>query len=309
MTECECPNIYKKMDFPIESIVKKITNVKRFIVNEFVYGGHILALGSSFVAVSTMILFNFAIRWEFLPIIYLMTLCIYNFDHFKELETDLSNNSGRVNHLLKYKKLLPFLIAFYGVVSIVLLLVFGNLQSIFFGIIFLSMGLVYSYKVKEFTSKILAFKNFYTASAVALSVFFTVIYCGYGVSYLFLTIFIFLFLRFLINTSFCDIKDMDTDKKQGLLTLPLYFGKSKFLILLHLINFLSFIVLLFSIIMNIIPVSASFLLVVNLYCFYYIEKSKNPETNISALSDIIVDGEFIFWPIFLITGKFFFMLL
>ncbi len=308
MTECECPNIYKKMDFPIESVVKKITNVKRFIVNEFVYGGHILALGSSFVAISTMILFNVVIRWEFLPIIYLMTLCIYNFDHFKELDADLSNNSGRVNHLLKYKKLLPFLIAFYGIVSIVLLLVFGNLESILFGIIFLTMGLVYSYKVKEFTSKILAFKNFYTALAVALSVFYTVIYCGYWINYLFLTIFIFLFLRFLINTSFCDIKDMDTDKKQGLLTLPLYFGKSKFLIFLHLINFVSFIILLSAVIMNIIPIYGSFLLIVNLYCFYYIERSKNSETNISVLSDIMVDGEFIFWPIFLIAGKFFFIL-
>ena len=308
MAEYECLNFCKKVVFPTESIVKKITDVKRFLVDEFMYGGHILALGSSFVAISTMILFNVAIRWEFLPIIYLMTLCIYNFDHFKELETDFSNNSGRVNHLLKYKKILPFLIVFYGFVSIVLLLVFGNMESILFGIIFMTMGLVYSYKVKEFTSKILAFKNFYTASAVALSVFFTVIYCGYGINYLFFTIFIFLFLRFLINTSFCDIKDMDTDKKLGLLTLPLYFGKSKFLILLHLINFLSFIMLLSAIIMNIIPISGSFLLIVNLYCFYYIEKSKNPKTNISILSDVMVDGEFIFWPIFLIAGKFFFML-
>ncbi len=308
MTECECPNIYKKVDFPTESIVKKITNVKRFLISEFMYGGHILALGSSFVAVSTMILSNVAIRWEFLPILYLMTLCIYNFDHFKELETDFTNNSSRVNHLLKYKKILPLLIAFYGAAFIVLLLVFGNLQSIIFGMVFLTMGLVYSYKVKEFTGKILAFKNFYTASAVALSVLFTVIYCGHGINYLFLAIFIFLFLRFLINTSFCDIKDMDTDKKQGLLTLPLYFGKSKFLILLHLINFLSFMILLSAVIMNIIPISGSFLLLVNLYCFYYIEKSKNPKTDISVLSNLMVDGEFIFWPILLVAGRFFFML-
>ena len=307
MTECECPNIYNKMVFSTEDITKKISDVKRFLISEFMYGGHILALGSSLVAISSMILFNVAIRWEFLPIIYLMTLCIYNFDHYKELEIDSLSNSGRVNHLSKYKKILPVLIPCYGLVSVILLLVFGNFESIIFGLVFLTMGLVYSYKVKEFTGKILAFKNIYTALAVALSILFTSLYCGYELNWLFFIVFIFLFLRFLINTSFCDIKDMETDKKHGLLTLPLYFGKRKFLIVLHLINFLSFIILLSAIFVGIIPLSGAFLLIVNLYCFYYIEKSKNPKTNISALSDIMVDGEFIFWPILLVVGNLSFM--
>ena len=305
----EIGNLNGVVDFHIGKVLKSFFQIKNFIVKEFMYGGHVLAAGSSFVAISAMMLFNVMIRWEFLPIIYLMTLCIYNFDHYKEMDNDFSNNSGRVGHLMRYKKFLPLLIASYGLGSIFLLFIFGNLESIIFGIAFLSMGLIYSYKVKDLTSKILAFKNFYTASAVALSVLFTGVYCGYGLSWLFIIIFVFLFLRFLINTSFCDIKDMETDKKEGLLTLPLYLGRNKFLMLLHLINLISFITLLSALILHILPMFASFLLLVNIYCFYYIEKSKNPKTNISMISDIMVDGEFIFWPIFLIVGKCFFMML
>ncbi len=307
MNECECKNIYNKVDVPAEKIVKKITRIKNFFINEFMYGGHILALGSSFVAFSSMLLFNVPIRWEFLLIIYLMTLSIYNFDHYKEMEIDSSDNSDRVNHLSKNKKILPLLIACYSIVPLILLLIFGNLESITFGIIFLTTGLVYSYKIKEFTGKILAFKNFYTALAVASSILFSSLYCGYGLNCLFFIVFIFLFLRFFINTSFCDIKDMETDKKFGLLTLPLYFGKNKFLKFLHIVNLMSFVILLSALLMGIMPISGSFLLVVNLYCFYYIEKSKNPKINISTLSDLIVDGEFIFWPILLIIGNLFFL--
>lgn len=305
----EIGNVYDFVFHENSTFFNSLNKLKTCIKKEFIHGGHVLALGSSLVAVSVMILNGMILKWEFLPIIYLITLCIYNFDHFRELEKDFSDNLGRVNHLFKYKKILPILITAYGISSITLLIMFGNLESIIFGIIFLSMGIVYSYKVKKLTSKILAFKNFYTASAVALSALFTVIYCGFQINWLFFVIFIFLFLRFFVNTSFCDIKDMQTDKKHGILTLPLYFGKNYFLKLLHIINLLSFVVLISAIILEILPIYSIFLVFVNIYCFYYIRKSKCPKINITSLSDMIVDGEFIFWPIFLIIGKSFFMII
>jgi len=305
----EIGNVYDFVFHENPTSFKSLNKLKTCIKKEFIHGGHVLALGSSLVAVSVMILNGMILKWEFLPIIYLITLCIYNFDHYREMEKDFSDNLGRVNHLFKYKKILPILITTYGISSITLLIMFGNLESIIFGIVFLSMGIVYSYKVKKLTSKILAFKNFYTASAVALSALFTVIYCGFQINWLFFVIFVFLFLRFFVNTSFCDIKDMQTDKKHGILTLPLFFGKNYFLKLLHIINLLSFVVLISAIILEILPAYSIFLVFVNIYCFYYIKKSKCPKINITSLSDIIVDGEFIFWPIFLIIGKSVFMIL
>ena len=305
----EIGNVYDFVFHENPTSFNSLNKLKTCIKKEFIHGGHVLALGSSLVAVSVMILNGMFLKWEFLPIIYLITLCIYNFDHYREMEKDFSDNLGRVNHLFKYKKILPILITTYGISSIALLIMFGNLESIIFGIVFLSMGIVYSYKVKKLTSKILAFKNFYTASAVALSALFTVIYCGFQINWLFFVIFVFLFLRFFVNTSFCDIKDMQTDKKHGILTLPLFLGKNYFLKLLHIINFISLGVLISAIILEILPLYSIFLVFVNIYCFYYINKSKCPKINITSLSDIIVDGEFIFWPIFLIIGKSFFMLI
>ncbi|MEM0493592.1 MAG: hypothetical protein QXS02_06550, partial [Candidatus Thermoplasmatota archaeon] len=67
------------------SLVRKMKNILGFICDEFVYGGHLISCATSALAFSAMILFEVYLRWEFLLIIYLGTLCIYNYDHYREL--------------------------------------------------------------------------------------------------------------------------------------------------------------------------------------------------------------------------------
>jgi len=185
-----------------------------------------------------------------------------------------------------------------------LLLCFGTVNSIIFGTVFLFIAMLYTMKLKKITTKILGFKNIYTSFSVSLSLVFIMLYYAYPFTWFVLVLFIFLFLRFIIDTSFCDIKDMSADKKLHLKTFPLHLGKQKFLLLLHILNFFSFFLLLTTILLKIIP---SFVIVFSLFIFfyncYYIQKASNPKTNIHLLSSTIVDGEFIFWPFVLYIGS------
>lgn len=279
--------------------------IKKFIIDEFVYGGHLVSLASSTIALSAMLLLNINIRWEFLIIAYLGTYCIYGYDHYKGINIDSSGNSTRTNHLKKYYGVIPFVLIAYGITFFLLIAYFGNITSIFFGGLLLLSSLFYTSKVKKMTTKIVGFKNIYTSFSVSLLIIFTAVYCSYPIGWLLFIIFAFLFLRLMIDTSFCDIKDMDTDIKLNLLTLPLYFGKQKFLSILHIINFLSFSLLLIAVIMQLVPVYWLLLGIFTIYCFFYIQKAKNPETNFQSLSSIVVDGEYLVWPILLFVGKFF----
>lgn len=305
----EINNVNGVVYYNSKNLQKRIFNSLLFVKDEFIYGGHLLSIGTSLIALSTMILLNVLINWEFLLIIYLGTQCIYNYDHFKEFDVNSSNNSKRTNHLKKYQFLIPFLLVFYCVGYFSLLVYYGNIEAIIFGTVLLIGGLLYAVKFKDITKKVVGFKSIYTALSWGLMVLFTAIYCSYSANALLFVILLFVFLRWFVNTSFCDFKDVETDKKENLLTLPIYFGKRKFLIFLHILNSMAFIILFASIFLGITPLSAISLFVFFIYGAYYIQKAKNPKTDLSSLSNVVVDGEFIFWPIFLSLGSFFISLI
>lgn len=278
-------------------------NKSEFIWNEFVYGGHWFSISASSIVFSTMILLDIQIKWELLLIVYLLLQCVYNYNHYKELYIDLISRSERPDHLSRYIRLLPFVTLGYGIALFSLVVYFGNIKSLIFSIFLLILGLSFTSIFKKFTIKILGFKNYYASFTLGLLIIFTALYCSYDINLLLFELFIFISLRFIISSSFSDMKDIDADKKQNLITLPLYFGKHNFLTFLQILNFITFIPL-FIIVTQINYSFVLFLLFTFLYTFYYIEKAKKTETDIQSLTNIIVDGEFIFWPFLLFIGKY-----
>ena len=305
MTECECPSICSKMDFPTEKIVKKIIGAKKLLCNEFIYGGHWLSLGISTFTISLMFLISATIKVELLLIVYFLSQSVYNYDHFKWIKIDSMDNSKRTNYLSGHYKSIPFIILFYMSMFFVLLFLFGNIISLIFGSLLLLIGVFYTKNSKKWTTKFPGFKNYYTSFSASLLVVFIALYCSHPLNLAIWFLFLFIFLCFLVNTSFCDLKDIEADKKQNLLTLPLYFGEKKFLLILHILNILTFSILAFSIIVGIIPLFASSLLIFYFYCFYYIQKARSSTSDLQSLSSYTADGEFILWPVLLLVGKVF----
>ncbi|RLF52917.1 MAG: hypothetical protein DRN24_02415 [Thermoplasmata archaeon] len=295
--------INKRIDYSFKHFSAILNNIENLVCNEFIYGGHLIALGTVGIVISSMFLFSINIQLEFLLIVYLGTLSIYSYDYYKDVDIDSSNSSPRVKHLKRYYKFRPLMISLYIGGFLFLLLYFGNLGSIIIGISLLLLGLLYTKKFKKFTGKLIGFKSYYTALSFSLLIVFTAIYCAYPLNLLLLIFSVFVFLQILLITSFCDIKDMEADKKQNLKTLPIYLGKHKFLIFLHLINFMSFILIVTTVNIKLLPSFAMFLILSNFYCFYFILKAKSTKTDIHTLTNVMVDAAYFFWPFFLFLGK------
>ncbi|MEM4257621.1 MAG: UbiA family prenyltransferase [Candidatus Thermoplasmatota archaeon] len=273
-----------------------------FLWNELIYGGHWFSISASALVLSIMIILQVQIRWELLLIIYLQIQCLFNYNHYKELEIDIISKSDRSLYLKKYIRFLPFLTILYGFGFTILILYFGNFLNLAFAISLFVLGLLFTKIFKKWTSKIIGFKTFYTAITFAsFFILFINFYCSNEINFLVISLFIIFFFRFMIGTGFSDIKDIEIDQKQNLKTFPVYFGKEKFLNILHIINiltFIAFVIILFTI--NIAFILISFFTYV--YTLLYIEKAKKEKTNTQLLTQIYIDGEFIFWPIILLLG-------
>lgn len=276
-------------------------SLSKFIWGEFVYGGHWLSIGASAIALSTMILLDFTVKWEFLLIVYLGTQCIYNYNHYKEIKKDSINASERVDHLKKYYPLLPSITTIYGIMYFSLLIYFGNKESIFFGGFLLLLGLLFTYKGKSISKKIVGFKSIYTAFSWALLTIFSAVYISHPINAMLILFFIFVFLRWMVNTTIFDIKDVKSDKKERLLTIPIVLD-DKLSRSLHMLNFLSFVPLILGIYLNYFHLYVSLLIFLFFYSFYYIRRANHENIDIQSLSYILVDGEYHYWPFLLLIG-------
>lgn len=273
-----------------------------FLWNEYVHGGHLLSLGSSAIVLTLMLILKVQIRFEFLLIVYLGTQCIYSYNHYKEIEFDSITNLHRTIHLNSYNKYQNVITIFYGSMFLLLLIYYGNINSIFFGCSLLILGLFFTYRGKTLTKKIIGFKSIYIAFSWSLLIIFTSIYCSYSINLVVLFFFIFVFMRWMINTSFFDIKDIKSDKNREIKTMPLYFGKDNFLDLLQVLNLLSIFPILIGILVKQIPTYSFLLTFTFFYSFYYIQKARSKKTQITNLSYIFVDSEFFYWPFLVVLG-------
>lgn len=283
----------------------KIDNILKGIWNEFIYGGHFHSIGVvSIVFVSSLVL-NTKITWDFLVIVYLGIHSAYLYNRFKEFKTDFMTNPERTGYIEKYVKKIPFIILLSFLIIISILFYFENFLGLFFAIFIFIIGLLYSELFKDLTKKILGFKNFFIPLLFSSLIIFLVIYYSLSWNLALVLIFIFSFLRVFSNTIFFDIKDIESDKKENLLTLPIVFGKTGVFHFLSFINVLSSIPIILGVFLKILPQFSIALLLTIPYSFYYIEKSKKPGANFNFLSYVFADGEYVFWSFFAFLGKIF----
>jgi len=296
----ETGNVFGAVLHDYSRLFNRLNKQWTFIKNEFVFGGHLISLCGPSLAFVTMILFNMPVSWEFLFISYLGTYCVYNYDRLQGITIDSSSNDKRSNHIKNHLKIRYIFLIVYVIIFFAILSLSGNLYSFIFGLFLLITGILYTNIFKKMTSKIVGFKNFYTSFSFSFLIFFTAIYSGYLIDWKLCVFFTFIFLHFLVDTSFCDLKDINSDKKMNLKTLPIYLGKEKFLKFLNILNIISFFIIGIAILFNILAFIATFLLIFCLYRIYYINKAKKSDNSILFLSNVIVDAEYFLWPIALL---------
>jgi 4-hydroxybenzoate polyprenyltransferase len=282
-------------------IFKKILKI---IWNEFVYGGHLLSLGAVSIVFTSSILLNLKITWDFLLIVYLGAQSIYLYDRYKGFKKDILTNPERTKHIEKYVKYILPILFFFFLIIFLILIYHKNFLALFLGLFLLTIGLLYSIIFKNFTRKIIGFKNFFVSLIWAMLVIFLAVYYSLSFNLALFLLFIFIFFRFIINVGFFDVKDIENDKKDGLLTLANVLGQEKLINILKLFSILVIMPIIIGVYLDVFPLFSLMLLFTIPYTFYYLKKSQDKKMDTSFLYNVIVDGEFILWSFFILLGKF-----
>ena len=284
-------------------VIEKIVNS---IWNEFVYGGHLLSFGAVSIVYTASILLDIRITWDFLLVVYLGTESVYLYNRFKEYKVDFLTNPERTEHIKKYVKYIPFIIFLMTFSAIVFVVYFNKISALTFGLLLLIIGLLYSLFFKKITEKIIAFKSFFISLMWSLLVLFLAIYYSAPINLALFLFSVFVFLRFFVSVSFFDIKDIKTDKQEGLKTLAVVLKQSTLWQFLSIIAILAVLPLIIGVYLRVLPISSLMLFLTIPYTFFYFKQLENKNISPAFLYNVIVDGEFIFWPFFVLSSNFIF---
>lgn len=282
----------------------RIKQVLKGIGNEFVYGGHIIALGAAAVVFTTGIMLDIKVDWLVLIISYLGIYCGYLFNRYQEIGIDKETNFKRTKYLEKYIKKAPWIIGFILLFIVVSLIYTSHWWALGFGIFLLIFGFAYSICFKKITKNVIGFKNIYVGLMWSLLILFAVFYAETKISpETLLLFFIFFVSREAINNIFSDIKDVESDRKEDLLTLAVIMGEKKLLRVLNIVNVFSLIPLFLGVYLDFFPFYSIFLGLSVIYAFYYLSKVKDPNFNKDLLYNFLVEAEQPLWVLFISVGK------
>ena len=273
------------------------------IGNEFIYGGHLIALGAVGIGLTLIILIEKQVLLSPLIIIYFLSFVSILHNRYKEKEIDWLTNPERTKFLEKYFQNIPLVILLISAIILSILVAENALAPLIFLIVLAIIILLYTKYLKHLTSEFCALKNIVFSLIVSLLLVFISIYYSYNFfNPLFILIFTFCFLRMLVNTIFLDIKDMESDQKNKLKTLPIVFGPSKTIFLLKILTLISGILLITGVIIKLIPRYSLILLFVIPYSFYYFKKSEKAKY-FNLVNYVLADAEFVLWPTSIIIVK------
>lgn len=276
-----------------------------WLTKELIYGAHLTALISPAFIITVSTLQNIKINYISLIIAYLIPLIVYSYNYQKELDNDAITDPDKVNYLRKKEKVFSLILGLYIALLIILTIVSANYGFFVFMIIILTGGILYTIVFKVLTKTIPGFKSIYVTMIWAYAgTFYVVFLNSLEFTTFYVIIFLFIFLKMLINVVFFDIKDINRDRMEQLKTLPILIGKLNTITLLNILNILALILLIYSIYINILPLYASSLSLFFIYTLYYVNKGKSAsEKELLKYTYVLADAEFVLWPVVLIIGK------
>lgn len=279
--------------------------ILRVMVHEFVYGGHLLSIGAACTVWSVAILANVTVEWTILFLAYLASQIVYNNDHVTEVDQNGNSlNVERTKYLSQTLNVRNIIMIIY--VSLFLFTVYLAKSPVAFLILVIIIGgILYTLVVKRFTTVVVGLKNIYVAFFWSTLVFVVPLHYSLPLSdRLFISFALIVFIRWIVNSAYFDIKDLKGDKKLGLKTLPVVYGVPKTIRILHVFNMLAGLIVILFVFMEFLPDYALVMVIFTLYSLYYLSKTlKLKEESLRKISYLMVDSEYLFWPVALTIAK------
>lgn len=272
------------------------------LYKEFVFGGHFQSLGAASLVFVTFLIFGWQVSWSAVILAYFLFYPLYLFNRLWEIDNDAVSNPERSEYFRQYNKKLIFVFIVETVLTVFLLLFLSpNVQVIIYGGFLYTLGILYTIFVKKLTRFIFALKNFYVAAFFAGLVPFSALFVNSTFNRQIWWLTVFLFLKGVLMQILLDIKDYNTDKKDGLKTFVAVWGKKRSLSFSLFFSFFVAILLPWYLSVYKVYFPVWFLFTFFILPFYIL--IINLIKNNKYTGYVLASGEYLFWVILLLFGK------
>ena len=270
-------------------------------IDEFVHGGHVVAMVLPSMVLTLGLVRNEPLNLPLLAIAYLITLVVYTYNYYEELDRDRLSMPERAAYHKKKARAYPWLIGGYvALLSALAILYDRRLPELCItaGIV-LTAGILYTAYLKRITKVVPGFKCYYVTGVWVLAVVLLYgIYTDRGPGTVLPALFCFLFAKLLVNTIFYDLRDIRSDGREGLKTVPVVLGRDRTIPLLYLLSLVPPVFLLIAVLTGEARGVALVLLSFTIYEFYYISIARASGEGAANRKDYaLADYEFLLWPV------------
>ena len=275
--------------------------IERYILNTSIF----VSLQPIFYIISVLLLFGFEMDWTLGSIAVMSAFFAYTVNKATDIDEDLVNNPKKYLFYERYGKFFYILGALSYLIALYLSFQYSLTITI---IVLIPLILGIAYSVKWMPSKtyrrikdIPGGKTLVLAFAWASVVLLVSYYTGFTPALLSLFFYIFL-IEFIAALAF-DIRDIKGDKKAGIKTIAVIFGKRTTIILLHILNLIAITFLLLLIYSGVLPLQTT-ILAIGMFLFFVIS-FKMMLTNISRIIiyDLFLEALTIFFLLFILIGN------
>jgi 4-hydroxybenzoate polyprenyltransferase len=243
---------------------------------------------------------NDPVNLPLLAISYLIPLIIYSYNYYEELDRDRLTKPDRTAYLEKRVKIYPVLISLYVASLGTLMVLYSGQKWTLYAVvgILVAAGILYTVYLKRLTRYVTGFKSYFvTAEWTLAAVYLYTLYTERRPEGFPLAVFGFVFLKILVNVAFYDLKDIRSDGRDGLKTIPAVLGWGGAIRLLYLFSLASPALLVAGMLTGELPGSALVLVVFTMYDLYYlVHAERSGEEGMTSKDYAIADREFLLWP-------------
>ncbi len=277
------------------------------VYRELVYGGHLLALGTSSIAATASLVMGRNPTWDLLLMAYLFSLGAYLINRVSDFAEDEVSHPERTAYL---RGRVGWLKVFAGTCFILgyALALFRNL--IFFSGLLIPLALALAYSVGTGGMRsaigIARLKDATLVKNVTISFGWSLIPVLVGLYYLTVPLSLivlvpFIFLRLMVNTIFFDQRDVEADASFGVKTLPVVLGLQKSSRVMDLLDAASGAYIIGAVVFGFLPSFSAGLLVFVPYSLGYRIYARGGKHK-DSLRDFAADGEYVLWGVVTYIG-------
>jgi 4-hydroxybenzoate polyprenyltransferase len=275
---------------------------------EFVYGGHLLALGTSSIAATAALVLGKSPSFDLLLMAYLFSYGAYTVNRISDFEQDRVSHPERTAHLEGRRG------ALQGIAAASFLIGYGLAfvrNLVFFTGLLVPLALAVAYSVGSSRTKRMLgmsrLKEGLLVKNITISFGWALIPLLVGLYYLTLPVAIlalapFIFLRLMVNTVFFDQRDVDADRAFGVRTLPEVMGVEKSWRVLDLLDGASGVYLAALLVVGVLPGFVGVLLLFVPYSVLYRLYARRSSRYQDSVRDLAADGEYILWGVVTYLG-------